>query len=598
MADSLLAQMVASAMSQSRMTHSLEPRRLTKGVSFRAVHASALAAFYLVAACSDGERAAPWFSEEAALRGIDFQHQSVQSGGDSTLLFPDIMGSGAALADLDGDGDLDAYLVQSGLLIQAGPQAGDVGPPNRLFFNQGDGRFVPAEDPGAAADRGYGMGVTAGDYDNDGDVDLYVTNVGPNVLLRNDGTGRFEDVSAAAGVDHPGFGTAAAFVDLDRDGDLDLFLVNYVDWDLSIERDCYHGGVRTYCLPTNYAAPAMDVLYRNDGDGSFTDVTEAAGIDLAYGNYAGNYRTSRPGLGLIGADFNKDGLIDLFVANDLMVDQLWINRGDLRFQDQATLWGCDVDEHGIAKAGMGVAAADVDDDADVDLLVVNNITQTDSFFRNQGGYFVDATAAVGLGSSSRRNTRFGVALVDFDNDGRLDLYHANGAIAIFQPAEGDPYVQPNVLYRKNAVGRFEKVRPDGGVAAPLVHTSRGLAYGDVDDDGGIDLLIVNRDAKPYLLMNKAASRGNWVRFRVVSREGRDAHGATVSLLAGERRLDRDVQTAGSYLASNDPRVHFGLGGGTRAVDVRVRWPTGELERFGDFEVGRTVELRQGAGSKQ
>lgn len=569
-----------------------------QGALSRAVRAVALMALYLVTACSDGERAEPWFSEEAVSRGIDFRHQSGQGGGDSPLLFPDIMGSGAALVDVDGDGDLDVYLVQSGFLSEAGSQAGDTGPANRLYINQGDGRFVPAQDPGAAADRGYGMGVTAGDYDNDGDVDLYVTNVGPNVLLRNDGNGRFEDVSAAAGVDHPGFGTAAAFVDLDRDGDLDLFLVNYIDWDLSIERDCFHGGVRTYCLPANYAAPGMDVLYRNDGDGSFTDVTEAAGIDLAYGNYAGNYRASRPGLGVIGADFNKDGLIDLFVANDLMANQLWINRGDLRFQDQATLWGCDVDEHGIAKAGMGVAAADIDDDADVDLLVVNNIMQSDSFFRNEGGYFVDTTSAVGLGASSRRNTRFGVALVDFDNDGRLDLYHANGAIANFQPVEGDPYVQPNVLYRHSADGRFVEVRPEGGVSAPLVHTSRGLAYGDVDDDGGIDLLIVNRDSRPYLLMNKVASRGNWVRFRVVSREGRDAHGATVSLLAGERRLERDVQTAGSYLASNDPRVHFGLGGETRAVDVTVRWPTGELERFGDFEGGRTIELHQGAGLKQ
>ena len=244
---------------------------------------------------------------------------------------------------------------------------------------------------------------------------------------------------------------------------------------------------------------------------------------------------------------------------------------------------------------MGVAAADIDDDADVDLLVVNSMGQTDSLFRNQGSYFVDVTSVVGLGASSRRNTRFGVVLADFDNDGRLDLYHANGGIAALQTTEGDPYGQPNVLYQHGADGRFTEVRPEGGVATPLVHTSRGLAYGDVDDDGGIDLLVVNRDAAPYLLMNHVASRGNWLRFRVVTREGRDALGATVSLVAGERQLNRDVQTAGSYLASNDPRVHFGLGGETRALDVAVRWPTGELERFGDFVAGKTFELRQGAG---
>jgi hypothetical protein len=556
------------------------------------LRALALAFIVATAGCSTGSEP---FSEEAEARGIEFRHRSSE-GTEERLLFPDIMGSGVALADLDGDGDLDAYLVQSGTLVESHPKDRTDGPANELYFNRGDGYFEKDLEAGAAADRGYGMGVAAGDYDNDGDVDLYVTNVGPNVLLRNDGGGHFEDATGVAGVGHGGFGTSAAFVDLDVDGDLDLFVANYVDWTLDAEQDCFQGGVRTYCLPTNYASSGMDTLYRNNGDGTFTDVTEEAGLTLAYGKHGQNFRSSRPALGVVSADFNRDGLPDVFVANDLMEDQLWINQGSLEFIDEAHLWGCDLDEHGIAKAGMGVAAADIDDDADVDLLVVNNIQQTDSFFRNEGSYFIDATATLGLGASSRRFTRFGVTLQDFDNDGRLDLYHANGAVAAFGRTDGDPYAQPNVLYRRQANGRFVELSPQGGVADPLVHTSRGLAYGDVDDDGGMDLLVVNRDAPPYLLMNRYPNRGHWLRFRVLSKEGRDAHGATVSVQLGERQLHRDVRSAESYLSANDPRVHFGVAESLRSERVTVRWVTGEVEAFGAFDANSTYELRQGLGT--
>ena len=461
-------------------------------------------------------------------------------------------------------------------------------PRTGLYLNRGDGYFDEAPGAAGADDRGYGMGAAAGDYDNDGDVDLYVTNYGPNVLYRNDGTGRFEDVSRAAGVDDPGWGSAAAFLDLDADGDLDLFLVNYMNWTPEIERDCYVRGAITYCGPGQYALPAMDRLYRNDGDGSFTDITSDAGINVAFGN----------GLGVVGADFNRDGLTDVFVANDMLVNQLWLNRGDLRFEDESLLWGCTVDEHGIEKAGMGVAAADFDDDDDTDLLVVNMEQQTDSFFRNEGGYFVDATRMVGLGASSLRHTRFGVALADLDHDGRLDLYEANGRIESSDPSLVQDFAEPNTLYRGTAGEtsfRFEEVAPEGGVDPPLRHTSRGLAVGDVDNDGALDLLVVNRDAEPYLLMNRAA-RGNWVRFEVRTSTGRDAHGASVSATVGHVRMRRDVQPGASYLTSSDPRVHFGLGRETRAENVIVTWPGGIREVFGGFEAGRTYRLVQGLGS--
>ena len=530
-------------------------------------------------ACSPPESANPaWFVDEAAERGLDFRHVS---GADGRYRIPEITGSGAALADFDGDGDLDAYLVQSG------PLGGNASPhTDRLYFNIGDGHFeLGPEVPDA---DGYGMGVAAGDYDNDGDVDLYVTNIGPNVLLRNDGRGAFENVAAAAGVDQPGWGASAAFLDLDVDGDLDLYVANYIKWSEAAELDCFMAGVRTYCPPQNYKAPAPDVLFRNNGDGTFTDVSGEAGLKLKFGN----------GFGVVGADFDGNGLTDVFVANDMTVNQLWLNQGGLRFVESALEWGCGVDEYGQAKAGMGVAAADIDDDADPDVLVVNLEGQTDSLFLNQGGWFEDATAASGLGLTSRKHTRFGVALADFDNDGRLDLFEANGRVAHAESSVGDLFAEPNMLHRGIPTGRFELVDPPGGVSPPLVHTSRGLAAGDVDDDGGIDLLVVNRDAVPYLLMNRVARRGSWIRFRVLDRHGRDAHAATVSATANGRRMHRDVQPAASYLSSNDPRVHFGLNEADGVANVAVRWPDGEVETFGGFDAGRTVVLKRNEGAPE
>ena len=537
--------------------------------------AAASLAVVALAGCGDD---APWFVDEARLRGIDFQHRS---GFDGTPMLPDIVGGGAALADVDGDGDLDAYLVQSGRLPGRGEQPA---PGNRLYLNRGDGTFEEVDDIGGGADTGYGMGVAAGDYDNDGDVDLYVTNYGPNALLRNAGDGTFTNVAASAGVADPGWGSAAAFLDLDADGDLDLFLVNYLNWSPAVERDCYRGGAPTYCAPTTYAAPAPDRLFRNNGDGTFADVSVEAGLAAAYGN----------GLGVVGADFDRDGRMDVFVANDRNANQLWMNQGSLRFADLAADWGCAVDEHGMSKAGMGVAAADVDDDGDSDLLVVNFEGETDSFFRNEGAWFSDDTAVVGLGAVSGRHTRFGVVMADFDNDGVLDLYQANGKVDGDPSAVPDVFAEPNVLYRGRSAQpiRFEAVQPPGGVGAALVHTSRGVAVGDVDNDGGLDMLVVNRDGPAYLLINRAPARSNWVRFRVLTASGRDAHGATVSVQVGERRIHRDVQPAASYFASNDPRVHFGLGERSRVTEVTVHWPGGAVQTFGDFEASRTWELRQ------
>ena len=548
----------------------------------------------LITGCTPSEEidnASPWFSEVAVASGIDFVHHS---GYDGRPMMPEMMGGGVALADIDRDNDLDLYLVQSGRVDRSLPAEQSA---NVLYLNRGNGHFEKVPDAAGAGDRGYGMGVAAADYDNDGDVDLYVTNLEANVLLQNDGSGRFTDVTDFAGVGDTSWSTAATFLDLDNDGDLDLFVVNYLHWSKNIEQECYGKAFFvTYCGPTVYEAPAMDRLYRNNGDGTFTDVTELAGMNVAFGN----------GLGTVGADFNSDGLIDVFVANDTLVNQLWINEGGLRFKEQCFEWSCAMDSGGIAKAGMGVAAADVDDDADIDLLVVNLVRQSDSFFRNEGTYFVDATSQVGISPVSVRHTRFGVTFADFDNDGRLDLYEVNGRVEMQEPAQGDGFAEPNALLQGSMTDKglsFEEVKPRGGTFPVLVHTSRGLAVGDVDNDGGLDLVITNRDAAPYLLMNtvanddpgKARDQGNWVRFRV-STGIRDAYGATVSATVGSTRTYRDVQPSASYLASSDPRVHFGLANAITARDVRVRWPGGVEEMFGDFDAGTTHELIAGQGT--
>ena len=433
------------------------------------------------------------------------------------------MGGGAALFDMDGDGDLDLYLVQSGSVVK--PDAKD--PPNRLYRNRGNGTFEDATAGSGADAGGYGMGVAAGDYDNDGDADLFVTNNGPNVLLRNDGGGHFSDMTAKAGVAGRGWSTSAAFFDGDADGDLDLFVLRYINWTAAGELQCFSlTGAPDYCSPRNYDAPLSAILYRNNGDGTFADVSESARLHTAFGN----------GLGVVITDVDKDGRPDVFVANDAMPNQLWMNRGQLRFENDALLRGTAVDEDGSAKSGMGVDAKDVDDDGDEDLLVVNLDGESDSLFRNDGKFFSDATAAAGLRAISRPFTRFGTAWLDFDNDGWLDLYQANGRVG--QQAERygpDVYAEPSLLFRGARGGKFTEVRPRGGTTPLLIASSRAAAFGDIDNDGGVDVVVVNRDHAPFVSAQHGAERGHWLTLRLVEPNGRDSLGAQVAATIGDRR---------------------------------------------------------------
>lgn len=507
-------------------------------------------------AAGSGARTPAWFDEQAAARGLAFTHRSGHAG---SYRMPEIMGGGCALFDMDADGDLDAYLVQSGSLVD-----GAVDGSNRLFENDGRGRFTDVTATHGAGDPGYGMGVACADVDQDGDVDLFVTNVGPNALYRNDGTGRFEDATASAGLADPGFGTSAAFFDMEGDGDLDLYVCNYLVWKLSNELPCKNEmGEPDYCSPLTYDAPATDRLYRNRGDGTFEDVSDAAGIGARAAN----------GLGVGAADFDGDGRVEIFVANDGMPDFLWVWDGK-RYVERGLVRGCALDGDGIAKAGMGVAIADLDGDLDEDLLVGNLRRESDSLHLNEGGSFRDRTMASGLGTS-QRFTRFGLGFRDFDNDGHLDLFQANGRVMRFSQRFGDdPYAEPNLLWRGRPEGGFEEVLPRGGTSEPLVATSRGVAFGDVDGDGGVDVLIANRDGPAHLLINVVPDRGHWIGVEPKTERGAPAIGAVVELDVDGRRVRRTLRTTG-YQSAHAPTLHVGLGRAAGAVSVELTGPGGE-----------------------
>ena len=533
--------------------------------------------FYLLG-CSEQsdikhlEQPSPWFSDEAIERGVDFVWES---GFEKFPYNPEITMGGVAMLDVEGDGDLDVYMVQGGSVLRQ-EQTEFV---NQLYLNDGTGHFTNGTVGSGLDDNQFGTGVTTGDYDNDGDVDIYVTNVNANLLFNNDGTGTFTDVTEFAGVGEQRWSASSAFFDMDRDGDLDLYVTNYIDWTPETERECpAKSGRLDYCHPQSYRAPAKDTLYRNNGDGTFTNVSEEAGIRTVWGN----------GLGVVVGDVNTDGYLDVFVANDEMNNQLWMNQGDGTFVDDAIVSGVAVDSNGEPKAGMGTDFADVNDDGMLDLIVVNLSGEPDSLFINEGGWFKDGTPRSGLSSVTRPYTRFGTGFRDLNNDGYLDLYMSNGKVQIPNSVhQDDPYAERNLLIKGLPGGKFEEV-----LFKSAMHTSRGLAYGDVNNDGAVDIIVVNRDAPAYLLINQNPEDGGYGKLKLVNKHGSPAQDAVVRFSLGDRLIRREVRSGGGFCSAHDPTVHIGLGQQDGISDVEITWSDGTVQQVSDISAGETVTIYQ------
>ncbi len=535
------------------------------------------------------------FRDVAPEAGLNFQHHNDAS---SEYHLPEIMGAGGALFDFDGDGDLDVLLLQGRPLANGAPKQGaTLGP--HLFRNDlapgvpGAGlHFTDVTERSGLVPGDYGMGVAVGDYDGDGRPDLYITNYGPNRLYRNSGQGTFADVTASAGsgLDDPRWSTSATFTDYDGDGDLDLFVANYVDFSVAGSKKCYDpAGVRDYCGPLQFR-PVPDRLFRNNGDGTFTDVSETSGITRAAG----------PGLGVVGADFNGDGRCDFYVANDGMANQLWLNQGDGRFEDGALMAGAAFTMDGQAEGSMGIASGDPDNDGDLDLVVTNITGEGAAFYENLGhGQFEDRRIAAGLGAATRPYTGFGTDWFDYDNDGWLDLFVANGAVTIQEALRGERFRfrQKNQLLRNVGGIRFRDVSDGAGPGLQLSDVSRGAAFGDVDNDGDVDILVTTNGGPARLLLNELPPASHWLEVRLQgTADNRDGLGARVGLrMKGGRTLWRRAHTDGSYLSASDPRVHFGLADAASVDAVVVEWPRGGLETWSVPGVNRIVSLRQGSG---
>jgi tetratricopeptide (TPR) repeat protein len=523
--------------------------------------------------------ALPRFTEVAQAKGLHF----VFNNGQSPLRqLPETMSGGVAIFDADGDGWVDVYAAQGGPFP---PSAGRTGGGDRLFRNRGDGSYEDiTELAGLGQSGGYTHGIAVGDYDNDGRADLFITRWGSYTLYRNRGGGRFEDVTASAGLggdrDWP---TSAAWADFDGDGDLDLYVCHYLRWNAEKPKVCRHPetGRVSYCDPRGFSA-LPDHLFRNDG-GHFVDVTHEAGIVDRDGR----------GLGVVAADLDSDGLIDLFVANDTTANYFFRNLGGFRFEECGLESGLAANANGGYQAGMGIACGDFDRDGLIDLAVTNFYGESTTFYHNLGGgRFSDHTAVIGLAAPSRYLLGFGVAFLDVNNDGRLDLLSANGHVTDYRPAYA--YAMPAQLLVSADDGRLVDVNGRAGPPFLVARVGRGLAVGDLDNDGRLDALVVSQDG-PLAYFHNQTPGGHFVAFRLIgTSSNHDGVGARVTLRANSLRQTAWRCGGGSYLSASDVRLHFGLGPAGQVESVDVNWPSGHVDRFGKLAVDRVYILREGS----
>ncbi|MDH3589585.1 MAG: CRTAC1 family protein, partial [Gammaproteobacteria bacterium] len=509
----------------------------------------------------------------------------------------EMMGSGAGMFDYDNDGDLDLYLVQGHLLGTSETLLPPLQAPliiDRLYRNDSDAsglRFVDVTEASGIEAGAYGMGVACADIDNDGNTDLYLSNFGANQLWRNLGDGTFVEITEKSGTGDARWTVSASFLDYDRDGLLDLYAGNYVNFRFATHKPCRSStSARDYCSPLVYRSEA-DSLYRNRGDGVFENVSVASGINRVFGG----------ALGVSTADFDNDGWIDIYVANDGVPNQLWMNDGAGGFSDEAPMAGVAVNMDGRSEASMGVDAGDFDDDGDEDLFMTHLSRETNTLYVNDGsGWFEDRSVQFGLAGSSLEYTGFGTAWVDFDNDGDLDLLSVNGAVTHVQEqvdaGEALPLRQQNQLFENTGDGVFVDISANAGPAFSVAAISRGAAIGDVDNDGDVDVLVSNNNGPPNLLINSIGQNNNWIGLRLLTPDGRDDFGARAARVRGNETFSwRRARSDGSYASCNDPRVLIGLGENREQTDVIVIWSDGARELWSNLMPAKYHSLVRGAG---
>jgi len=522
------------------------------------------------------------FNDVTSQSGITFKHAL----SPEKKYISESMSGGVALFDYDNDGYLDIYFVNSLTveLLKANKKTRSV-----LYHNNHDGTFSDVTDKARVGDVGWGMGCAVGDFNNDGFDDLYVTSIGPDHLFKNNGNGTFTDVTQKAGVSDPRFSTGAAFLDYDNDGKLDLFVTNYVGFDMNNlptfgeGPTCQFKGVPVQCGPRGLPG-AGDSLFHNNGDGTFTDVSKKAGVADSRGYY---------GLDVVGSDFDGDGLIDIFVANDSTPNFLYHNNGNGTFSEIGFESGTALDKNGNEQGCMGVTLGDYDHDGLLDLFITNFDDEHNVLYRNAGkGSFVDVSYEAGVGMISLPYVGWGTKFFDYDNDGWVDLFVANGHAY----PQRDRYRQRKLLHRNNRDGTFSEVAAQSGSALMEERASRGTAFGDIDNDGDVDIVVNDLDGAPQLLRNDGGNKNNWIIVKTIgTKSNRNGIGAKVKVVAGDLTQLDEVRSGGSYLSQNDLKLHFGLEKRTSVDVIQVRWPSGVVDTLTNVTVNKVVTIKEGKG---
>ena len=516
----------------------------------------------------------PIFVDVTEEAGIHFKHNS---GATDHKHIIETMGSGVVFFDYDTDGDVDLYFVQSGNVPQENQQT----LANALYRNEGDGRFTDVTDISGIGDTAYGMAATAADIDNDGDADLYVANFGQDKLYRNNGDGTFTDITETAGIDNTLWGIAAVYLDFDVDGDLDIFVVNYLFYEMSMPVSTYKGIVG-YGHPRSYEG-TPDVLYRNDGDGTFTNIAEIAGVT--------NPVEGR-GMAAVAWDYDKDGFPDIYVTNDTNRNFLYHNNGDGTFTDESVFIGVGYDDRGIAEGSMGVDCADYDGDGWLDLIVANSEKAT--LYKNEEGlFFADATADSGLEQPTLPFVGFSPLFLDYNNDGHLDIFCANGhpqdVVEILMDHE--TYAQRDQMFHNNGDGTYSDISETAGAYFAETLVGRAAATADYDNDGDPDIVIMNSNQHAVLLRNDGGNRKNWLGIKLIgTRSNRDGIGAKVTLTTEDTTQIREVKSGSSYASGSDTRLLFGLGENQRVKKVSIVWQSGTLQELEDISTNQMLTI--------